>query len=110
MRIEGGVTTNAIAVAGDGTFTIPNLTENDYTLYNSKPGFAAATFTFFIGETNVALGDIVLTPLAITQPRLTAAPPIGFEPLDVEFTVDLPPGFAGTTIAWISTMMALRIL
>ncbi len=103
IRLEGGVTTQSFTTAADGTFTIPSLTENDYTLYLSKPGYATTTYTFFISENDEALGDIALTPLAITQPQLTAAPPIGYagtQPLHVEFTVDLPLNFAGTTIAW----------
>lgn len=103
IRLEGGVTTQSFTSAADGTFTIPSLTENDYTLYISKPGYATTTVTFFISENDEALGDIALTPLAITEPQLTAAPPIGYagtQPLHVEFTVDLPLNFAGSTIAW----------
>ncbi|MFZ4764094.1 MAG: carboxypeptidase regulatory-like domain-containing protein [Roseimicrobium sp.] len=103
IRLEGGVTTQTFTAAPDGTFTIPDLTENDYTLYISKPGYQTTTYTFFVSENDVQLGDIAITPLAITEPRLTAAPPIGYagtQPLHVEFTVDLPLGFAGTTIAW----------
>jgi subtilisin-like proprotein convertase family protein len=103
LRLEGGVTAQSIPVAADGTFTIPALTENDYTLFISKPGYKATTFTFFISENDEALGDIPITPLLITEPQLTAAPPIGYagtQPLHVEFTVDLPLNFGGTTIAW----------
>jgi subtilisin-like proprotein convertase family protein len=103
LRLEGGVTTQTFTAAPDGTFTIPDLTENDYTLYISKPGYQTTTYTFFVSENDVTLGDIAITPLAITEPQLTAAPPIGYagtQPLHVEFTIDLPLGFAGTTIAW----------
>ncbi|MBL9145365.1 MAG: carboxypeptidase regulatory-like domain-containing protein [Verrucomicrobiaceae bacterium] len=103
IRLEGGVTTQTFTAAANGTFTIPSLTENDYTLYISKPGYQTTTVTFFVSETDVALGDLTITPLAITQPQLTAAPPIGYagtQPLHVEFTVDLPLGFGGTTVAW----------
>ncbi len=103
IRLEGGVTTQTFTAAPDGTFTIPDLTENDYTLYISKPGYQTTTYTFFVSENDVPLGDIAITPLAITEPQLTAAPPIGYagtQPLHVEFTVDLPLGYGGTTIAW----------
>lgn len=107
IRLEGGVTTQTFtssSVAGqEGTFTIPNLTENDYTLFISKPGYATTTFTYFVSENDVAIGDISISPLAITEPAITAAPPIGYagtQPLHVEFTLDLPLGFQGTTIAW----------
>lgn len=107
IRLEGGVTTQTFtssSIAGQqGTFTIPDLTENDYTLFISKPGYATTTFTYFVSENDVALGDITISPLAITQPTITAAPPIGYagtQPLHVEFTLDLPLGFQGTTVAW----------
>jgi subtilisin-like proprotein convertase family protein len=107
IRLEGGVTTQTFtssSVAGQlGTFTIPNLTENDYTLFISKPGYATTTFTYFVSETDVALGDISISPLAITEPSITAAPSIGYagtQPLHVEFTLDIPLGFQGTTVAW----------
>jgi subtilisin-like proprotein convertase family protein len=103
IRLEGGVTTQTFTSAADGTFTIPSLTENDYTLYISKPGYQTTTVTFFVSETDVTLGDLTITPLAITEPQLTAAPPIGYagtQPLHVEFTVDLPLNFGGSTIAW----------
>jgi subtilisin-like proprotein convertase family protein len=107
IRLEGGVTTQTFtsgsAAGEEGTFTISDLTENDYTLYISKPGYETTSFTFFVGETDLALGDISVVTLPISEPRLTAAPPIGYagsQPLHVVFTVDLPLGFTGTTIAW----------
>jgi subtilisin-like proprotein convertase family protein len=103
IRLEGGVTTQTFTSNATGDFTIPDLTENDYTLYISKPGYATTTYTFFISESDVALGDITISPLAITEPQLTAAPPVGYagtEPLHVEFTVDLPLGFPGATASW----------
>lgn len=103
IRLEGGVTTQTFTSAADGTFTIPSLTENDYTLYISKPGYQTTTVTFFVSETDVALGDLAITSRGNTEPQLTAAPPIGYagtQPLHVEFTVDLPLNFGGTTIAW----------
>ncbi|MBN8460693.1 MAG: carboxypeptidase regulatory-like domain-containing protein [Verrucomicrobia bacterium] len=103
IRLEGGVTTATFTSGPDGTFTIPELTENDYTLFISKPGYETASVAFFVSDADQALGDLPLVPLAITEPRLTAAPPVGYagnQPLHVEFTVDTPLGFGGTTIAW----------
>lgn len=103
IRREGGVTTATFTSGPDGTFTIPDLTENDYTLFISKPGYETASVTFFVSDADQALGDLPLVPLDITEPRLTAAPPVGYagiQPLHVEFTVDTPLGFGGTTIAW----------
>lgn len=106
LRLEGGVTTQTFTSSSSGqlgSFTIPDLTENDYTLTISKPGYQTITYTFFVSETDAALGDIALAPLSITEPRLTAAPPIGYAgtlPLHVEFTVDLPLGFADANITW----------
>jgi len=107
IRLEGGVASQTFASGSDpgeeGTFEIPDLTENDYTLYISKPGYETTALTFFISEDDVDLGDVSIAPLAITEPRLTAAPPIGYagsEPLHVVFTVDLPLGYPADFIAW----------
>jgi subtilisin-like proprotein convertase family protein len=103
IRLEGGVKTATFTSGPDGTFTIPELTENDYTLFITKPGYETTSVTFFVSDADQALGDLPLVPLAITEPRLSAAPPIGYagsQPLHVEFTVDTPLNFSGTNIAW----------
>lgn len=103
IRLEGGVTTQTFTSATNGTFTIPSLSENDYTLYITKPGYQTTAYTFFVSEKDVALGDIAISPLALSEPQLRAAPPIGYagtQPFVTELTVDLPLNFPGTTVAW----------
>ncbi|MCB1088709.1 MAG: proprotein convertase P-domain-containing protein, partial [Verrucomicrobiae bacterium] len=99
LRLEGSVSPRDVD-SPDGSFSIDGLTENDYTLFISKPGFEAKAVTFFIGEEDVPLGPIELTPLAITEPELHAAPPIGFEPFTSELTALTPAGFGGDEIEW----------
>lgn len=100
IRIEGAVTSLSTDSLADGTFTFPELTENDYTLILTKPGFQPATVTFFLGEEDLDLGDIVLTPLTVTVPEIRGAPLLGYEPLYVEWQMLVPVDYGAAQISW----------
>ena len=76
----------------NGTFAFDSLTENNYSLNISKPGYYDHNRYFRITSSNVNLGVIVLAPIEIASPILTAAPSLGFAPLNVNFTPLIPPG------------------
>lgn len=100
INLEGGVTSFSTTTAADGTFTFPQLTENDYTLVINAPGFQSTTSTFFISEQNVALGDIALTPLNVAFPQIAAAPALGYEPLNVDLQMLVPLNYGAANISW----------
>lgn len=100
INLEGGVTTFSATTESDGTFTFPQLTENDYTMVINAPGYQSTNATFFIGELDVVLGDIPLTPLSVSSPEIRAAPALGYEPLNVEFQMLVPSTYGATNISW----------
>ncbi|MFZ4596401.1 MAG: carboxypeptidase regulatory-like domain-containing protein, partial [Verrucomicrobiaceae bacterium] len=96
-----------------GQFTIPNLTENNYTLSISRPGFETRLISFFLNNANlyirngpivanVAVGSattdasvltsdpVILTPVSVPSPELRPGPPYGQAPLFVNFTALVP--------------------
>lgn len=100
INLEGGVTNVSTTTAADGTFSFPQLTENDYTLVINAPGYQSTTATFFISEQDVALGDIQLTPLNVASPQIAAAPALGYEPLNVDFQMLVPLNYGAANISW----------
>lgn len=87
----------------NGQFTIPNLTENNYTLSISRPGFETRLISFFLNNANFYVGEggastsatmlntpAILNPVSVTSPELRAGPPYGSAPLFVNFTALVP--------------------
>ena len=70
----------------DGRFIFTNLTENDFTLLLSKPGYAAAQTNVDLFAASKDLGTLLLTPLTTSNSTLLAAPFVGGQPLNVGFT------------------------
>lgn len=103
INLEGGVATVSATTDAEGDFTFPELTENDYTLIINAPGYESTTFTFFISEQDVTLGQagkIYLTPLTVNAPEIRAAPTLGYEPLNVEFQMLVPVDYGAAQIDW----------
>ena len=91
-----------------GQFTFPGLTENQYTVTLTKPGFTSRSIAFYLNNAAYYLGDgagqgtastdintlttdpIILPPTSVIVPTLTAAPYIGAEPLTVNFSLAVP--------------------
>lgn len=87
---------------GSGNFSFANLTESGYSVVLTKSGYNEERRTFLLSNQDVNLGTIPLTALTITVPTLVAAPPIGWEPLFVDFSLlipldDVPVGVTTTT-------------
>ena len=76
--------------ATNGGFTFGSLTENEYTLTVSALGYYPTNVSFNVDATNVSLGQIVLTPITVPSPTITAAPFIGQAPLYVTYTPLIP--------------------
>ncbi|MBL9145370.1 MAG: carboxypeptidase regulatory-like domain-containing protein [Verrucomicrobiaceae bacterium] len=87
----------------NGQFIIPNLTENNYTLSISRPGFETRLISFFLNNANFYVGEggastsatmlntpAILTPVSVSSPELRAGPPYGSAPLFVNFTALVP--------------------
>ena len=66
----------------NGAFSFASLTENSYVLNVSRLGYYDSSVFFRVTSSNVNLGNIILTPIQITSPQLTAAPTIGAAPLN----------------------------
>lgn len=86
-----------------GQFTIPNLTENNYTLSISRPGFETRLISFFLNNASLYIGEggsstsstmlntpVILSPVSVPSPELRAGPFIGQESLFVSFTALIP--------------------
>jgi len=100
LRLEGSVLATTQESA-DGTFDFQNLTENDYTLFVTKPGFLRNEEVFFISESDVDLGDLVLESLPpVTVSQIDASPAIGFQPLYSDLLLRLPDGTDVDEITW----------
>ncbi len=97
----GSQTTDA-----NGNFTLTGLTENDYSLSVSIPGYQNTSTGFMIESGDVALGNIAVPSKAASGLEgIEATPTLGFAPLDVQFTV----GTGGATasdvaaVEWLET-------
>lgn len=79
-------------VPATGTFSFSDLTENNYALNVSLPGYVTATRSFLLTDEAVPLGDIALSPLTLPNGTaiLTAAPAFGAAPLRTAFLLQVP--------------------
>ncbi|MCB1092693.1 MAG: proprotein convertase P-domain-containing protein, partial [Verrucomicrobiae bacterium] len=106
---DGGASTT---FGSAGVFSIPNLTENNYTLAITRPGFETRLISFFLNDSdlylkhrdenglplggastdpNVLTDDpIILSPVSVDSPELRPGPGIGQAPLWVNFTALIP--------------------
>lgn len=70
----------------DGKFLFTNLTENDFTLMFSKPGYTEVRQDFDLFSASKDLGTNFLTKLTTDASSLAVAPSMGGQPLNVSFT------------------------
>ncbi len=89
--------------AADGTFAFTNLTESSYSVSISKSGYNSSTTSFFLLNQDVALGNLPLAPLILPDALLSAEPPIGAEPLFVDFSFLIPFSQLGTLVGATTT-------
>lgn len=91
-----------------GLFTFSGLTENQYTVTLTKPGFTSRSIAFYLNNAAYYLGDgagqgtastdvntltndpIILPAVPAGSPQVIAAPFIGAEPLNVNFSLIIP--------------------
>lgn len=101
LRLQGGISGRQFESA-DGTFTFENLSENDYTIFASAPGFENASVTFFIGEEDLVLTDpIEMTPLPpVSSPVILAEPSVGFAPFESVLMLRTPPDLDFDYVEW----------
>ena len=105
LVLSGSNVIEETTTAADGSFAINGLTEDNYTLTLSRPGFASRIYPFFITNTDLYLGQagavedtgsnddpLVLAPVNVLTPELRAGPFIGQEPLVVNFNALIPIG------------------
>jgi subtilisin-like proprotein convertase family protein len=102
-------TTSAATTFGEaGVFKFTGLTENNYTLALSRPGFDSRLISFFLNNANLYIGHgggsgvastdsatltadpVQLAPTNVTTPELRVGPFIGQEPLFTGFTALVP--------------------
>ena len=102
-------TTTAATTFGEpGMFKFTGLTENNYTLALSRPGFDSRLISFFLNNANLYIGHgaglgvassdqatltadpVQLTATDVTTPELRVGPFIGQEPLFTGFTALIP--------------------
>lgn len=102
-------TSSAATTFGEaGVFKFTGLTENNYTLALSRPGFDSRLISFFLNNANLYIGHgaglgvattdpatlttdpVQLTPTNVTTPELRVGPFIGQEPLFTSFTALIP--------------------
>lgn len=86
VRLTGHGAEARQTTATNGSFTFTNLTENDYVLFVSKPGYAELRTNIYLFTANVDLGAILLQRLQPDQSVLEVVPSLGFEPLHVRLT------------------------
>ena len=88
-----------------GMFKFSGLTENQYTVTLTKPGFTSRSIAFYLNNASYYLGDgagqgtastdsnilandpVVLPAVPAGSPRLDASPFLGAEPLNVNFSL-----------------------
>lgn len=105
MTLSGSNIIKQAATAVDGTFSITGLTENNYTLSLSRPGFQTRIVPFFITNSDLYLAEsgpvaaigapdepMILSPVTVGSPQLVAGPFVGQEPLLVTFNALVPVG------------------
>jgi subtilisin-like proprotein convertase family protein len=103
VTLSGSNIIKQAATAADGTFSITGLTEDNYTLSLSRPGFQTRILPFVITNSDLYLAEsgpveaagapdepMILSPVTVTTPELVAGPFIGQEPLYVTFNALIP--------------------
>ncbi len=106
LTLSAAATANASSTAtyGDaGVFKFTGLTENNYTLSISRPGFQTRLLSFFLNNNNLYIGEtgaattadalntpVVLSPVTVSEVTLVAGPPFGQAPLFVNFNALIP--------------------
>jgi subtilisin-like proprotein convertase family protein len=96
VRLDGALLPVTTVTDASGNFTFTGLTENDYTLFISRPGYVSKNYTFFLSESDVAIGEISLVAQTITSPQIEG-PVIGVQPFTADYSVLTPPP---TTAPW----------
>lgn len=70
----------------DGLFRFDGLTENDFSLFISKPGYAPFRRDVDLFTKGLDLGGLVLVPLPVDNSELRALPDIGSQPFFTRLT------------------------
>lgn len=72
----------------NGNYTLTGLTENDYSIFVSIPGYQSTTVGFLIESGDVLLGtNVVSSEVSSGLVGISATPSMGYVPLDVQFVV-----------------------
>jgi len=109
LVLSGSNEIRETVTASDGTFSIDGLTEDNYTLSLSRPGFETKNYSFFVTNSDLYLArpvpdggvgpvpssgapddPIVLVPVSVDDPELRAGPFVGYEDLKVSFSALIP--------------------
>ncbi len=96
VRLDGALLPLTTVTDASGDFTFSGLTENDYTLFISKPGYVSKNYTLFVSESDVPVGNISLVAQTITSPQIEG-PLIGVQPFTADYSVLTPPP---TAVPW----------
>jgi formylglycine-generating enzyme required for sulfatase activity/subtilisin-like proprotein convertase family protein len=96
VRLDGALLPLTTVTDASGNFTFSGLTENDYTLFISKPGYVSKNYTLFVSESDVPVGNISLVAQTITSPQIEG-PLIGVQPFTADYSVLTPPP---TAVPW----------
>ncbi len=75
----------------DGLFRFDGLTENDFTVFFSRPGFAPVRRDVDLFTRGVDLGDVPLAAVPVGVSELRAAPAVGAQPFFTRLTPFLTP-------------------
>ncbi len=103
VRLTGHGAVAERVTGADGRFAFTNLTENDYTVFVSKPGYAEVKTEVNLFTSSVVLKPTVLVPLTNEVSVLQVAPWLGAEPLRVQLTALLSSADSariGTVTGW----------
>lgn len=103
LVLSGSNLIEQATASGSGDFSFENLTENNYTLTISRPGFETRLVSFFLNDKDLYIGQggavadvgnpddpLVLTAVSVPAPELRPAPFIGSEKLHVSLTALVP--------------------
>lgn len=88
----------------DGLFRFDGLTENDFTVFISRPGYAAVRRDIDLFTRGVELGDVPMAAVPVGVSELRAAPAMGSQPFFTRLTPFLTP----TVIASLGTLRSIE--
>ncbi len=74
----------------DGIIQFDKLMQNEYQLSISRIGYQSVQRSFFIDDRNEDLGDIVLSPITVSEPQIITQPTVGAGPLQTYMEVQVP--------------------